>query len=196
MDDNTPNIILNVTGMMCQKNCASTVEKALASSNGVHKAIVRFKDSEAHIWGTISVKQAIDVVESVGFDANLKSTNSNSNNDDVIIESISALHSKDKHVNDNIQNIAVNDSGQPPDVVLKVRGMYDPNICVRKVTETLEAVDGVMAVKVEFKSRLVYAWGFADMSSLIHNLNALGYNASSYDMDSQNKEQKVIQSKS
>jgi len=70
-----PDIVLNVIGMMCQKNCASTVEKALSLAIGVTKAIVNFKESEALIWGNISVKDAIDVVESVGFDASIKIDN-------------------------------------------------------------------------------------------------------------------------
>ena len=203
-----PDIVLNVIGMMCQKNCASTVEKALSLAIGVTKAIVNFKESEALIWGNISVKDAIDVVESVGFDASIKIDNTVI---DVKIESISSpLQSKNattdkkakKGKNSNkgtspMKNIALNDSGQPPDLILKVRGMFDPNICVKKVTETLEAVDGVMAVQVDFKSRLVYAWGFADLTSLIHNLNALGYNATSYDTDNGGDDgQKVMKSKS
>jgi len=194
IDDSNPDIVLDVQGMMCQKNCASTVEKALTLADGVTKAIVRFKESEAYIWGTISVKDAINVVESIGFDANIKKDNATI---DVKIESISPLHNKkDKKGGKSHEKIAVNDSGQPADIILKVRGMFDPKVCVKKVKETLESVDGVMAVKVDFKSRLVYAWGFADMSSLIHNLNALGYNATSYDADTEVEDgKKVIQSK-
>lgn len=64
---------LKVEGMMCQKNCASTVQKALLGVGGVERAEVSFAKSSAivHHAGSVSSKQLLDAIESVGFDVTL-----------------------------------------------------------------------------------------------------------------------------
>ena len=73
IDESNADHYLSIDGMMCQKNCGSTVEKALCSVPGVTKVIVTFLKKEARVWGTVSSQLLIEAVENVGFDAVLRS---------------------------------------------------------------------------------------------------------------------------
>jgi Cu+-exporting ATPase len=72
---------LSVEGMMCQKNCGTTVQNSLASVGGVLAAEVSFPDKSATVLISLQpnetvdskVLQLIDTVECVGFDAALMS---------------------------------------------------------------------------------------------------------------------------
>ena len=72
IDESNADHYLSIDGMMCQKNCGSTVEKALCSVPGVTKVIVTFLKKEARVWGTVSSQLLIEAVENVGFDAVLR----------------------------------------------------------------------------------------------------------------------------
>lgn len=83
MSTRPPDVRLNVEGMMCQQSCGSTVESALGSVPGVLLAVIEFSKSEARVWGTASVVDLIDAVDSVGFEAELLSGgNINANKED------------------------------------------------------------------------------------------------------------------
>ena len=69
-------ITLTVEGMMCQKSCGTTVENALSKVPGVVSAKASFKNSNAIIKGTASVKELIDAIDCVGFDAYISKTDS------------------------------------------------------------------------------------------------------------------------
>ncbi|CAH0482501.1 unnamed protein product [Peronospora belbahrii] len=64
---------LLVEGMMCQKNCGSTVENALQSVDGVASAVVSFEERKATVKmlhaGSTTLEQLVDMVECVGFEA-------------------------------------------------------------------------------------------------------------------------------
>ena len=63
---------LRVEGMMCQRNCGTTVQNILLKVKGVVTAEVSFPLCSAIIEGSFqSTKDLIDAVESVGFEANL-----------------------------------------------------------------------------------------------------------------------------
>ena len=94
MDENitgTYEVHLNVIGMMCQKNCGTTVREALFTIPGCVSAVASFENSSAtvvvnysqYIHATINFsslsdlqkkieEDAIHVVEGVGFDASLR----------------------------------------------------------------------------------------------------------------------------
>lgn len=94
IDDTTPTTIsgtvrLHIEGMMCQKNCGTTVFNAVESVLSVHTNLktelnVSFDDSEAmfHYEGYLNpgctmnkvVQNIISEIEDVGFDANVKHT--------------------------------------------------------------------------------------------------------------------------
>ena len=69
IEDTAPSHRLLVEGMMCQKNCGTTVQNALRNVPGVVWATVAFNLKEARVWGTASLENLIDAVECVGFDA-------------------------------------------------------------------------------------------------------------------------------
>ena len=77
----------SILGMMCQKNCASTVHRAITSVKGVEHAVVTFATSDALVWihredeeggvvdPSLSIQQdIISEVEDVGYDIELLST--------------------------------------------------------------------------------------------------------------------------
>ena len=64
---------LNVEGMMCQKNCGTTVKNALQGVAGVKQVVVSFAKKNAVVRGKgLQVQDLIDAVEMVGFDAEEK----------------------------------------------------------------------------------------------------------------------------
>jgi Cu+-exporting ATPase len=60
---------LAIEGMMCQKNCGTTVQRALESVQGVTEAQVSFSQKLAVVMGSVSMQDLIDAVEMVGFGA-------------------------------------------------------------------------------------------------------------------------------
>ena len=62
-------VVLDVSGMMCQKNCGDTVQNALRQVPGVTSASVAFDTKRGVVYGTASVATLLDAVESVGFEA-------------------------------------------------------------------------------------------------------------------------------
>lgn len=65
-----PEVLLEVEGMMCQKNCGSTVQAALEKVDGVTRAEVSFAERRARVWGPGVLAEAlIAAVEAVGFAA-------------------------------------------------------------------------------------------------------------------------------
>ncbi|EGZ17463.1 hypothetical protein PHYSODRAFT_264310 [Phytophthora sojae] len=74
-DDNVPLLVveLAVEGMMCQKNCGSTVENALRGVDGVAAAVVSFEQRKATVTlrrpGSATLQELVDMVECVGFEA-------------------------------------------------------------------------------------------------------------------------------
>ncbi|KAL7566195.1 hypothetical protein ACA910_011269 [Epithemia clementina (nom. ined.)] len=70
-----PAVHLQVTGMMCQKNCGTTVANALKGVEGVHDATAIFSESRAIVAlrqdSNVAHKlpQLVDAVEAVGFNA-------------------------------------------------------------------------------------------------------------------------------
>lgn len=67
-----PDVNLSVEGMMCQKNCGTTVREALQNVTGVTRAEVSFAEKRAKVWGPgVPVDALVDAVEAVGFEASL-----------------------------------------------------------------------------------------------------------------------------
>lgn len=86
----SPDITIEVNGMMCQKNCGSTVENAIKQVQGVKGAAASFASRSAFVWlhksdnggaDSTTDKQLItqlvlEAVEDVGFEAILISNDS------------------------------------------------------------------------------------------------------------------------
>lgn len=60
---------LKVEGMMCQRNCGSTVQKALLLVGTA--SVANFSEHRAAVVGAANEEDAVDTVEAVGFDASI-----------------------------------------------------------------------------------------------------------------------------
>jgi cation transport ATPase len=148
----TPDLAFNVTGMMCQQNCATTVQRAISTVKGVEFVEVSFPNEEALVWGkSIVVQEVIDEVGDMGYDATIKQ-DITSDTDPAEMEI-------------------------PPDITLAIKGMFDSDRCPRKVHELVSHIDGVSNVKVEFSKKLCLVWGFAEVPAVIEALAKEGYGA-------------------
>ncbi|KAF1787943.1 P-type ATPase, cytoplasmic domain N [Phytophthora cactorum] len=63
---------LAVEGMMCMRNCGTTVQSALRSVDGVARAVVDFEQRTAHV--DVTADDLVDAVECVGFGAAVKAS--------------------------------------------------------------------------------------------------------------------------
>ena len=113
-----------VIGMMCQKNCGTTVQRALESVPGVIRADVSFMKQRAIVWGSASASKLIGAIEAVGFDAE---------------EGMVELTSEDE---------CADRSDSQPDYILSIQGMKDSISCPIKINDLLLSIDGVLEVKV------------------------------------------------
>ena len=64
-----PAVTLRVTGMMCQKSCAATAQKALCSLDRAIDATVDYPTETARVFGAVYPQECIDALACVGFDA-------------------------------------------------------------------------------------------------------------------------------
>lgn len=74
IENTEPLYRLEVSGMMCEKNCVGTVRAALRALPGVSWGLVSLSTKEARVWGadTLDARAVIGCIEAVGFDARLK----------------------------------------------------------------------------------------------------------------------------
>lgn len=72
-----PSAVLEVEGMMCQKNCGTTAQNALLAVSGVVKAEVSFAERRARVWARdgplLPISLLVDAIEAVGFGARILS---------------------------------------------------------------------------------------------------------------------------
>eukprot|EP00903_Cladosiphon_okamuranus_P012938 g12081.t1 len=155
-----PDAVIEVEGMMCQRNCGTTVKAALEAVRGVRKADVSFADRRALVWGNgdgigggggqggggsrPSAEEAlVDAVEGVGFGAAVS-----------------------------------------PAVVLEVRGMMCQKNCGSTVRQALEGVPGVLRAEVSFAKGRARVWRgdpgtapAAVAAALVDAVEAVGFEA-------------------
>lgn len=157
-----PDAVLEVEGMMCQRNCGTTVKAALEAIRGVRKAEVSFADRRALVWGNgdgigggggsgqrvggsqLSAEEAlVDAVEGVGFGAAVS-----------------------------------------PAVVLEVGGMMCQKNCGTTVRQALEGVPGVLRAEVSFAQGRARVWGDGPRAApalapaaLVDAVEAVGFDA-------------------
>ena len=151
IEETKPDIEISIEGMMCQKNCGTTVQNALSRVPDVLWATVSFAESKGRIWGSATFENLVEAVEAVGFEA------------------------KQIMVDDDEE---IGDAEESPDCILSIQGMTDPVVCPRRVREVLLAVDGVLDVDVRFQMKECLVWGFADPNTMVEALNAAGFHCS------------------
>ena len=71
------NYSFKIIGMMCQKNCATTIENAIRMINNVSWAIARYDESDLLVWGInkIEIQEIINKISEIGYEAILKQSN-------------------------------------------------------------------------------------------------------------------------
>ena len=149
---------LRVDGMMCQKNCGSTVEGALRGLVGCTSAQASFAQSYATVTTTLEhfgpgslftrieklQEEAVDAVECVGFDASLIT-------EDQLVDYMETQ----QHYSDTSNKLANEEEaflGEPiiadeSTASLSVKGMSCA-ICVGRVEGMIKQVDGVSSASV------------------------------------------------
>ena len=130
---------LRVEGMMCQKNCGSTVKAALEGVAGVQEAEVSFALQRARVMGTASLADLVGAVEAVGFGAEGMAEGSDAGGEPVAPAAAPAAPATPPPPMD-----VPDDMGR---CVLAVRGMSCAS-CVGAVERALMEYDGVCAAKV------------------------------------------------
>jgi len=146
MREAAPTHVLSIVGMMCQKNCGTTVQRALSSVPGVLLAEVSFEARAARVWGSLtSLDDLVEAVEDVGFEAMLAASDSGSGTDG-------------EH----------NDEEGEPDVVFAFMSRIDPVSDPKRVTDVLMKVDGVVNVTLQLQTvpQQVSIWGFIDIETV------------------------------
>ena len=158
---------LQVDGMMCQKNCGTTVANALQAVPGVLSAQAIFAQSRAIIVLEATdldeaafrqmAAQLAEEVEDVGFDASmipdidsyLQSHKAIKNDDDTTTTSTSSAHSPLMSVSTGMQPLHLEPSTTYNDntLVLSVGGMSCA-VCTGRVESCLEQVPGVVSASV------------------------------------------------
>lgn len=190
--ESPPNFRLTVAGMMCQKNCGSTVAAALSSVSGVKKVVVSFNEKEAQVWGEVSIELLIDAVESVGFDASVKcndeipivkktetklSKSSEIIQSEIIKSTMSKSFSYEKRQFCEGDRIIADISPELSMVDVKISGMSSTS-CVRTIENGLLIVKGVQTVRVALlaeKGEIVYDPQVANPGQIIDEISKLGY---------------------
>jgi P-type Cu+ transporter len=133
-----PSHVFKVFGMMCQKNCGSTVENALRNVPGVLWAKVDFPSQTAEVWDNNSIADQNvfkDAVEDVGFevlfDGPMTKESTGSGGDE-----------------------------EPDSIYLSEKKITQLDI--PKIRELLLSIDGVLSLDIDLPHHLIKVWGFAD----------------------------------
>lgn len=180
---------LDVEGMMCQKNCGSTVKAALEAVVGVERAEVSFAERRARVWGAKASPQAlVDAVEVIGFGAALKLTTvvldvegmmCQKNCGSTIQKALEAVPEVSRAEVSFAEKRAKVwggprltagklvktveaigfEAAEAPVVVLEVEGMMCQKNCGTTVQNALEAVPGVTRAEVSFARKRARVWG-------------------------------------
>jgi P-type Cu+ transporter len=133
-----PSHVFKVFGMMCQKNCGSTVENALRNIPGVLWAKVDFPTQTAEVWDANAITDQNvfkDAVEDVGFE--------------VLFDGPMSKETSSAGSDEDPDNIYLSEK--------KITQLDIP-----KIRELLLSIDGVLSLDIDLPHHLIKVWGFAD----------------------------------
>lgn len=175
-----PDVKLVVQGMMCQKNCGTTVKKALEQVPGVACVEASFAEGCARVWlseaaskGEHGVKKGAENSESWpgSSEGGGRTTEHGSKFIGDIGDSLT-----------NALECVGFDASIAPNIVLRVDGMMCQKNCGNTVQHALEAVAGVSRAEVSFaeKRARIWAagrWGTIPASQLVEAVENVGFDA-------------------
>ncbi|KAG6942528.1 hypothetical protein JG687_00019014, partial [Phytophthora cactorum] len=134
---------LLVEGMMCQKNCGTTVENALRSVDGVARAVVSFEQRKATVTllrpGSATLEHLVDMVECVGFEASAY--------DATKAAAIKLQAQKKKQQETEDVAVDMPDVAGHPRAVFHVEGMSCA-ACVKAIEDYVGKAEGVLHCRV------------------------------------------------
>lgn len=178
-------LIFDVEGMMCQKNCGSTVQSAIAELPFVKEAVADFAKKAAYVnlknHDNVEgyIKEIIDAIESVGYEASLKKSAIEVRSD---IELGPVLNQSSDLLNDSVDVLNSN-----PDITIIVDNMITAND-IKRIDDILSKTDGVFNLKINSSSKTIQIWGFADETEILKLLILKGFQAMA--MDQYKKQQR------
>lgn len=153
-------LVFEVDGMMCQKNCATTVQKVLLSLPAVRDAKVTFAEREALVWlrtekYATSPAVLIQAMEAVGYDAVIKA--------------------------DNRQLFPTTDDAQTlnpmaptkPDISISIENIANKDIA--KIESLVRTLPGVLDVAINDASKELEIWGYIDKSLVVDTIKQQGF---------------------
>ncbi|KDO30133.1 hypothetical protein SPRG_05325 [Saprolegnia parasitica CBS 223.65] len=149
--DETPlprNVIrLGIDGMMCMKNCGTTVQNALSATIGVESAVVDYPKAMATITlypdhiEHVTVQDLIDEVECVGFDAYMF------NHGERCRRRLAAMAKTDaSHTGDDVA-VAIEGDASHPHAIFSIEGMSCA-ACVKGIEGALRHEAGIIDIRV------------------------------------------------
>lgn len=201
-------IVLAVAGMMCQKNCGSTVRKSLGSVPGVTVVQVSFAEKRAKVWGAeLSADSLVDAVEGVGFGAvavpdveleveGMMCQKSCGSTVEAALAAVPGVCRAEVSFADKRARVWGAEAGADvlvdaveavgfgaavsPTAVLRVEGMMCQKNCGTTVQRALQGVPGVGRADVSFADKLARVWGGAGLEggALVDAIEAVGFDAS------------------
>jgi cation transport ATPase len=180
MDDY--DLFFTVDGMMCQKNCGTTVQNAILDHSFVKEAVVSHEKKSAlvklydHNNVQTMINHIISSVEDVGYDIALSENRIKTSNHGFVQEPKSPSFDSQ------------------PDISLTIENMITSND-IRRVEELLKASNGVFNVKINSENKTIFIWGFADEHDLMKLLILKGYQAvNTKEYEQRIKEEKILKS--
>lgn len=200
--------VLQVEGMMCQKNCGARVKRALDAVPGVSRSEGSFADKQAKVWGArLAATNLVDAVKAVGFDASVPAdmeldvdgmmcqTNCGTTVRNALervpgvtraevsfAEKRAWVWGARLHADavvDAVEAVGF-DASVPPNVVLEIEGMMCQKNCGTTVRTALEHVQGVSRADVSFAHKRAQVWTDrgATAASLVDAVEEVGFGAS------------------
>ena len=187
----SPDIILKIEGMMCQKNCASTVQRALNNISNVDNVIVSYSKSSAWCWGkNLDIEELIDAVECVGYDAELaleqiSSDEINASSYSSNTSTVTIDNNNNDHVGSILNSTKNRDKSKKKKVTVAeevINPIFDDNMRTSLLHEVELRVGGMSCAScsksVKNGASTVYGVQKVDVALLVEKVHVKYYNVS------------------
>jgi copper chaperone CopZ len=173
----TPDMVFQVGGMMCQKNCGGTVFNCAMAIHGVAWAEASFADKSLKVWGSsLDAHEIIENMDCVGFTASLLESRGRSE----VCEEI------DDGNDNDLMEIVVSQKGDVVTSDLETKSeitLYIANHVSDVNTKILEknlfALHGVQNVQINKLQKSVKIWGNCDVELIVKTSADVGVELSS-----------------